>query len=94
MARGTDFSAYEAITVAGTAVGLTAATILGKETAIITVETAQVRVTLDGTTPTSTVGHILEVGDVLEIDSSEGLTKASFIRTGGTSGTLRCSYGD
>lgn len=94
MARGTNFSAFESITVSGTAVGLTTATILGKETAFITVETAPVRVMLEGTDAASSNGHILRVDDVLELDSSEAMAKVSFIRTGGTSGTLRCSYGD
>ena len=94
MAKGTHYSAFESITVSGSAGGLTTATIAGMETALITVEAAQVRFRLDGNNPTSSVGHILEVGDVLEIDSSEAMGIVSFIRTGGTSGTLRCSYGD
>ena len=94
MARGTDYSAYEAITVSSAAVSLTTATILGKESAVITVETAVVRFRLDGTAPTSSEGHVLEVGDVLELDSSESMANVRFIRRDGTSATLRCSYGD
>ena len=94
MAKGQDFSAYETITVSGTAGGLTAATISGKSSALITVEVAAVRFHVDGSTPTATVGHVLEVNDVLELDTPEVMSKASFIRKGGTSGTLRCSYGD
>ena len=85
---------FESITVSATAGGLTTAAIAGLDEAIITVETAQVRFRQDGTVPTSTVGHILEVGDVLTLDSSEAMADVSFIRTGGTSGTLRCSYGN
>ena len=91
---GTDFTGYETITVSGTAGGLTAATVSGLNKAMITVEIAQVRFRLDGTAPTSTVGHILEVNDVLELDTPESLSAVSFIRTGGNSGTLRCSYGN
>ena len=94
MARGTDYSAYEAITVSSASVGLTTATILGKESAVLTVETAVVRFRLDGAAPTSSEGHVLEVGDVLELDSSESLANVRFIRRDGTSATLRCSYGD
>ncbi len=96
MASGTHYSAFESVTVDATAggVALTTATIAQMESALITAETAQVRFTLNGTAPTATAGHILEVGDVLEIDSSEAMGLVRFIRTGGTSGTLRCSYGD
>lgn len=96
MARGTNFAAFESITVDATAggVALTTATIAKQNDALITVETAQVRFTLDGTAPTASAGHILEVGDVLELDSSEALELARFIRTGGVSGVLRCSYGN
>lgn len=94
MARGTDYSAYEAITVSSAVASLTAATILGKESAVITVETAVVRFRLDGTDPSATEGHVLAVDDVLELDSSESLAKVRFIRRNGTSATLRCSYGD
>ncbi len=94
MAKGTHFSGFESVTVTGSSTALTTATIAQKESALITVETAQVRFTLNGTAPTATAGHVLEVGDVLELDSSEALGLVRFIRTGGTSGTLRCSYGD
>ena len=93
MARGTAYKAFESITVANSAVGLTAATIVGAEEALITCATAQLRFTLDGTTVTSSVGHLLEVGDALKIDSSETLGVVRFIRTGGVSGVLSCSYG-
>lgn len=94
MAKGTHYSANETITASGAAGGLTAAKILGKETAVITLEVAAVRFWLDGTAPTATAGHELNVGDTLNLDSSEVLGKVSFIRKGSTSGTLRCSYGD
>lgn len=94
MAKGTHFSGFESVTVAASSTALTTATIAGKESALITLETAQVRFTLDGTAPTATIGHILNVDDVLELDSSEAMGIVRFFRTGGTSGTLRCSYGD
>lgn len=94
MASGTHYSNFESVTVADASKELTTGTIAQMESALITLETAQVRFTLDGTTVTSSVGHILEVGDVLEIDSSEAMGLVRFIRTGGTSGVLRCSYGD
>ncbi len=91
---------FESITVAGTAIGFTAAQLKPAASATpsdpiigvtCTLETAQVRWRADGTDPTSSVGHLLEVGQSLEIDGDE-LGKTKFIRTGGTSGVLRVSY--
>ena len=93
MARGSTWDTFESVTVTGTAGGLTTATIAGQRNALITVETAQIRFRVDGTVPTASVGHILNVGDVLELDSTEALVGFSSIRTGGTSATIRCSYG-
>ncbi len=88
-----DYDAYESITVTGTAGGLTTATVGPALAALITVEDAQVRFRLDGTVPTSSVGHILDVGATLELDSGLQLANVNFIRTGGTSAILRCAYG-
>ena len=89
------FSAFESLTVAGTSVGLTSATFANRNRALVTVETAQVRFRFDGAdnAPTASVGHILEVGDTLELDSEHQLEHIRFIRTGGTSATVRCAYG-
>ncbi len=89
--------AFESVTVSDTAGGLTAATYNpaanGRaQRAYITVETAQIRYRLDGTDPTASVGHILEVGDILIIDGNANIANANFIRTGGTSGTIRVTY--
>lgn len=94
MARGTHYSAFESVTVDGSPVGLTAATIAGQNEALITVETAAVRFTLDGTTVTPVAGHELEVGDELDIDSSEAMELVSFVRRDGVDAMLRCSYGN
>lgn len=89
------FSAFESLTVAGSSVGLTAGTFANRSLALLTVETAQIRFRFDGATtaPTASVGHILEPGDTLELDSEFQLDNIRFIRTGGTSATLRCTYG-
>lgn len=88
------FSDYEAITVAGTAVGLTASEISGHDLAFISLESGQIRFRLDGIEPTASEGHILEIGDVLELVGSDVLANFKAIRTGSDSGTLRCSYGN
>jgi len=87
------FTAHEAVTVAGTAIGFTAATMAGSEFAVVTVETAAVRYSLDSTAPTTTTGHSLEVGDVLQLDNREQLANFKAIRRDGVSATLHCTYG-
>ncbi len=56
-------------------------------------ETAQIRFTLDGSTaPTTTVGRLLEVGEILTLESVEEMEAFAAIRTGGTSGVLDVEY--
>lgn len=90
---------HESITVADTAIGLTAANIAlatslhgrNVKQVTMTVETAQIRCCWDGTTPTTTVGHIRNIGDVIELDGADA-AKFLAIRTGGTSGVLKCTF--
>lgn len=64
---------YSTLAVSSSAVtfGVDASPILPTRAkgAIITVETDQARYRIDGTAPTSTEGHLLEIGDVLTFDS-------------------------
>ena len=90
--------AHEAITVADTAIGFTAAKLKdtkvldkGVSRVVCTVETAQIRFTVDGTTPTSSVGHIANVGDVIEVDGVDA-PKFLAIRSGGSSGAIMATY--
>ena len=55
-------------------------------------ETAEIRYTLDGTAPTTTVGTLMEPGEILEFESRAELTGFKAIRTGGTSGTLQTEF--
>ena len=89
-----NFTQYEAITVADTAAGLTVATITGLNKALITCEGAAIRFTLNGTTATGSVGHLLNPDDVLRLEDMRELTAFSAIRNTGVSATLRCSYGN
>ena len=84
--------AFESVTVAGTAVSLTAATFDQAIKATISVEVGPVRFRLDGTVPTAPVGHELRVGDVLILDSNDEISRARFIRRDGMSATLRVTY--
>lgn len=91
---GSEASAYESVTVAGTAVGLTALTYGDATRAILTLETAQVRARWDGTNPTAGEGHILQVDDVLILRSASDIANFKAIRTGGTSGVLKVTYSE
>ena len=86
---------YETITVANTAIGLTASKLTTARKPIsvfITIEDAEIRYRMDGTTPTSTVGHILQPGDSLLVEGWHNMNNIKFIRTTATSGILQVSY--
>jgi hypothetical protein len=86
---------YEAITVAGTSIGLTAATYGRSSWGICRLETAEVRYTKDGaTTPTSLVGVPLEPFEWVILDNRDQLRNFRAIRTTATSGSLKCHYFD
>jgi hypothetical protein len=56
-------------------------------------ETAQIRFTLDGSTaPTTAIGRLMEVGEILTLESIEEMEAFAAIRTGGTSGVLDIEY--
>ncbi len=87
---------YETITVAGTAIGITASTMIANSEnyAVLTVEDATIRFTTDGsTTPSATVGHLAEAGDVIELDTASELNAFRAFRTTGTSASVPVSTG-
>lgn len=89
--------AYESITVSSTAIGCTAATVSpggapGAVRAMLTLESAQVRYRYDGTNPTSSEGHLLEIGETLVLEGAANIDKFKAIRTGSTDGTLKVTY--
>lgn len=87
-----DTIAFEALTVAGTAVGFTEATVANATLAVAKVETAQVRYRTDGTDPTAAVGVIAEPGDQITISGYRDIKSIRFIRTGGQSATLASEF--
>jgi hypothetical protein len=88
--RPTDF---EAITVADTAIGFTAAKLVPTVVGVFcTLETGQVRFRMDGTDPDATTGHLLEVGQSFTITNRSALANIKFIRTSSTSGALKATY--
>jgi hypothetical protein len=86
---------FESVTVANTAIGLTAATYTPRSGSsqvvrcTMRLETAQVRFRYDGTNPTSSEGTLLEVGEVLTLSGFDFLEDFRAIRTGATSGVLK-----
>lgn len=80
-------TSFEQITVANTAIGITAAIRSGMSACMFRLETAQIRWRIDAA-PTASVGTILEIGDVFTISRAEDLIAVKFIRTGSTSGLL------
>jgi len=91
-----NYDAFEdpPLTISSTAVALTAATYTKERSyTLITVEDGAVRFRLDGTDPATDVGHTLEPGDVLKLDSFMQLKNARFVRRDGTDAVLSCSYG-
>ena len=82
---------HETITVATTAIGLTEPDAIF---AMLTVETAAIRFWVDGNAdPSATVGHIAEVGTIIELDTPLEVRNFRAIRRDGTSATLQVSYG-
>lgn len=93
----TDPFAYETITVATIAVGFTAGTYSptnarAAQRAALTLETAQIRWRADGTAPTSTEGHLMEVGDEITLEGIATIGNFKAIRTGATSGVLKVTF--
>ena len=91
--------AFDQITVAASAIGLTTANIRGygsnryaAERVIVIVETATIRWRDDGTDPTSAVGMIANPGTILTLDNRDRIEKWRGIRTGSTSATLSVTY--
>ena len=90
---------YESITVADTAVSLSAGTYTQSDGSIakkatITVETGQIRWRYDGTAPTSSEGHLSNPTNVIVIKGSINIQNFRAIRATSTSGTIRVTYED
>ena len=99
-AKGKVLSAfdYEDITVATTAIGLTSTeydidTVKPTVRMVACYNDAQpIRVRLDGSDPTSSVGTQMNDKDIIIIEDYDDITDFRAIRQGGTSSTLRCTY--
>lgn len=96
-ASAVTYIGFEQVTVANTAIGFTTTKIdpPGRPQAAYAycrLETAEIRYTYDGTTPTTTVGTLLEPGDGLPLQGHDSMQRFLAIRTGAVSGVLSCTY--
>ena len=88
---------FEQIAVGATAIGFTASTINAGSghtqatSAECRARTAEISFTIDGTTPTATVGTLLEIGDVRTLEGHDVLALFRAIRTTAVSGQLDCN---
>jgi len=90
--------AFETITVAGTAIGFTAATASpaaqndAQKRAFVTLSGGSIRYRYDGSDPTATVGHRLMHGDSIAVEGGVNIANFKAIREGDVSGTLSVTY--
>ena len=89
-----DASAYESVTVADSAIGLTSGTYGDATKAEMTLESGQIRVRKDGTNPTSSEGHSVEIGGKINLYSAADIAAFKAIRTGSVSGILKITYSE
>lgn len=90
----------ETLTIADTAVGFTAGNIsvvssdgtVKAGRAVFVLEGGDCRFTVDGTTPSTTVGTLVKAGSSVEITGVTNIANFRAIRTGSTSGTAYVSY--
>lgn len=87
----------ESITVSNASIGFTDSVINPGTSdkpigAMFTVEGAPIRYTLDGTTPTTTVGILAEVGDIVTLEGQADTQAFRAIRTTSTDATINPQY--
>ncbi|MBC2746199.1 MAG: hypothetical protein HF975_04185 [ANME-2 cluster archaeon] len=87
-------SGYESITVTDSAIGLTPAEYGDATIAQMTLETGQIRVRKDGTNPTSSEGHPVQIGDQINLYNAADIAAFKAIRTGSVSGVLKVTYSE
>ena len=92
-----DTFAFEALSVAGTAVGFTAGTMAPGDgppaaAAFCSVEGAPIRYRADGTDPTATVGTLKQIGDEFVIWGARDLASVTFISQTGATATLNTHF--
>ncbi len=87
------YKTFETVTVTNAAVGLTSTTYKPDGTpqmdhCTFRVETADIRIRWDGTSPTASVGVLVSALDVFTVDSGTDLSQLKMIRTAATNATV------
>ena len=91
----------EEITVSTVAIGLTAAEHQDTDTSgvrrpatavLMTVHDQPIRMTLEGTTPTNTLGHSIQADATLLIGGLENIKNLQMIREGGSDAEVEVTY--
>lgn len=90
---GVQYFAAEALTVSTTAVGFTASTYGAANFARVYVDSADVRVSFGGGTPTASTFTPVDAGDEIMLESNDEIARFLAIREGGTDATLRVEFG-
>lgn len=85
-------TASEALVIATTAIGPTTATAVGARAMLVTWEAQPARFTIDGSAPTTAVGHLVGAGDSVYIRGGSAVKNFLTIRTGGTSSACTITY--
>ena len=92
---------YESITVSDTAIGFTPAEIFHKtglfaefecKEVFCSLETESIRYCTDGTTATTSVGHLVTAGQTITIKNKQAIKNFSAFRDGQADGTLHVTY--
>jgi hypothetical protein len=95
--------AYEVVTASATAKGFTAtnisptnvaAAMYGRvaESVLLTVEGDTIRFRIDGTAPTTSLGHALGTGAILELEGRETISQFLAINTAASTSTVRATF--
>jgi hypothetical protein len=87
-AFGTNTIADTALDIDNAGFSWGATDLANAQSAFITTRTAGVMYTYDGTTPTSSIGHLLAQNDNVRINGNVNINNLSFIREAGVSAEL------
>ena len=86
---------FETITVSTSAIGITTGLISDMTAkAFITVEDANIRYRIDGTDPTSSVGHPVTSGNSITLDTEQEIRNFKAIRSGESDAKLQVTLWD
>ena len=86
--------ASETVTITDSVATLTPAKYSTYRKALVTVETAPFRYWVDGSSPNTTNGHLVNNGESFEIESNQDIANFKAIRTTSTSAVIQVSYFD